>query len=170
MIVRIIIRFCNFIRFKLKRNIHVGRVCLASFYSSIKAQFGGKVKIGTGFHSRRNVTVHADGGEIFIDNNCFINEGCVIVSKEKVSIGENCKFGPGVYIYDHNHGIKDREEYSFSPVSIGNNVWIGANAVILKGSKIGDNCVIGASTVVSGEVKENTIVYNKREMIFKPIE
>lgn len=47
-------------------------------------------------------------------------------------------------------------------VVIGDNVWIGANSVILRGSRIGDNAVIAAGTIVKGTVESNTLVYDKR--------
>ena len=57
------------------------------------------------------------------------------------------------------HGIYDRTDYVASPkeVSIEDNVWIGEKSIILKGTKIGANSIIGAGSVVSGEVPPNTI-------------
>ena len=58
-------------------------------------------------------------------------------------------------IYDHDHifdketGV-DRKKYKVAPVVIGKNCWIGANAVILRGTTIGDNCVVGAGCVLKG--------------------
>lgn len=52
-------------------------------------------------------------------------------------------------------------------VSIGNNVWIGANTVILRDSIIGDNAVIAAGSVVKGNIPPNTVYYLKREENFK---
>ena len=56
--------------------------------------------------------------------------------------------------------------YKASPVSIGNNVWVGANSVILRGVEIGDNCVVAAGTVVTkGSYPANTLIREKRELI-----
>ena len=65
-----------------------------------------------------------------------------------------------------NHDLppNDRELYR-GETYIGNNVWIGENAVILAGSKIGDGCVIGANTVVTKEIPPNSIVVGCNEVI-----
>ena len=52
-----------------------------------------------------------------------------------------------------------------SPVEIGDNVWIGANAVILRGSRIGSDTVIAAGAVVSGEVSPGSLVFDRRETV-----
>lgn len=157
-----------YLRFIFDRNIKIGRRSRISWSVLIKNSQG-DIKLGNYFHAKRNTTIHAVGGSINIDNNCFINESCEIVSMKRILIGKNCKIGPGVYIYDHNHGIFDRENYSKEEIIIGDNVWIGANAVILKGSHIGDNCIIGASSIISGIIEDNCIVHNNNKLIIKSI-
>ena len=77
------------------------------------------------------------------------------------------QFSPNVQIYDHDHdfrvegGVK-AGKYKTAPVEIGNNVWIGANTIILRGTKIGDNAVIGAGCVVKGEVPAGAVLVQKR--------
>ena len=71
-------------------------------------------------------------------------------------------------IYDHDHdfkvhGGKKMEKYKTSPIKIGNNVWIGANVIILRGVTIGDNSVIAAGTIVRENVRENVIYHSKIE-------
>lgn len=96
------------------------------------------------------------------------NHGCMIICHDEVKIGANVQFGPNVLIYDHDHdyriegGIK-KLKYKTEPVVIGNNVWIGANVVILRGTIIGDNCVIGAGSVLKGNFENNKIIVQKRE-------
>ena len=55
------------------------------------------------------------------------------------------------------------------PIKIGNNVWIGANSIILKGVTIGDNSVIAAGTIVREDVDSNTLYYQEREYKAKAI-
>ena len=76
-----------------------------------------------------------DGGEISIGQYSFINKGCFIISRIGIKIGDRCTFGPNVMIYDHNHGIKknQRNNYRCNKIEIGDDVWIGANVIILKG-------------------------------------
>jgi acetyltransferase-like isoleucine patch superfamily enzyme len=108
---------------------------------------------------------------IFVSKNGLISigknsglSGVTLVSWNKIIIGENCGIGGNVSIWDTDfHGInyKDRtcfEKVKTEPVIIGNNVWIGANVIILKGTEIGDNSVIGAGSVVVGsKIRSNEI-------------
>lgn len=99
-------------------------------------------------------------GDIIIGNQCYINSGCVLYSGNgikmgnKVLIAANCTFATG------NHGIKKEQtmlEQDFMAskggIIIENDVWIGANSVILDGSNIGKGCVIGAGSVVKGRLE-----------------
>lgn len=103
-----------------------------------------------------------------IGRNVSVNHNCMIVCHEKIVIGDDVQFSPNVYIYDHDHdykaagGVKSMK-YKSSPVLIGNNVWIGANTVILRGSKIGDNVVIAAGSIVNGEIASDSLFVQKRE-------
>lgn len=68
--------------------------------------------------------------------------------QEKISIGEGTELGPSVYIYDHDYRSGfcsncNEELLKKSPIEIGKNCWIGANTLILRGTKLGDNCVVG---------------------------
>lgn len=127
----------------------------------------GKMRLERAIHTRRNVVIAAmNGGNITIGEKCFFNNGCMIVSKDRITIGERTSFGPNVVVYDHDHSTNRLEEaddcYKTSPVEIGKRVWIGANTVILRGTRIGDNCVIGAGSVIKGVYEPNTIVIQKR--------
>jgi acetyltransferase-like isoleucine patch superfamily enzyme len=85
-----------------------------------------------------------------------------------LKIGSHCSIASGVHIYTHDAvrwavtGIeKDHEKRSHidrAPVTIGNNVFIGANSVVLKGVKIGDNVIIGACTLVNKSIPSNSVV------------
>lgn len=105
-----------------------------------------------------------DGGSLVIGEHCFFNVGCSVTCIESVTIGNGCTFGNNVVIVDHDHDFRNENRGCFvaSPVSIGKNVWIGANTVILRGTKIGDNCVIGAGSVVKGDIPANSIVVQKQ--------
>lgn len=97
--------------------------------------------------------------KIFVGKNCFFNNDCSIAANEMICIGDNNLFGENVKIYDHNHKFdKDSliksQGYSNSSVTIGDNCWIGSNVVILKGTIIENNCVIGAGCIVSGIIPE----------------
>lgn len=108
------------------------------------------------------------GGVLSIGNNVGINSNCVIACHEKISIGNEVGLGPNVCIYDHDHdfrapGGKKAGKFRTKPVVIEDNVWIGANTVILRGSHIGRNAVVGAGSVVSGNIPEDSVFVQKRE-------
>lgn len=112
------------------------------------------------------------GGKICIGERTFINCYADIVCHEMICIGNHCAIGPRVTIYDHDHRFgKDGVEKGFkkTKIVIGDNCWIGANVTILRGTIIGKNCVIGAGCVVKGEIPDNTLVTQSRELILKPI-
>lgn len=101
------------------------------------------------------------GGRVELKGNNYINRNCLIVSKECISIGSGTTVGPGTVIYDHDHNIHTSGDFVSKPVDIGDNVWIGANVVILKGVKIGDGAVVAAGTVVTRDVPPYTKLRNK---------
>lgn len=87
--------------------------------------------------------------------------------QEKISIGEGTELGPSVYIYDHDYRSGfcsncNEELLKKSPIEIGKNCWIGANTLILRGTKLGDNCVVGGS-VLSGIYPDNSLIVQKRQ-------
>lgn len=114
---------------------------------------------------------------LFIGDNCEIGDSVHIVALNNVEIGNNVLIASKVFISDTNHGSysgKNISNHDTPPNSrelvkgetyIGNNVWIGENAVILSGSKIKDGCVIGANTVVSKEIPINSIVVGCNDII-----
>lgn len=99
------------------------------------------------------------GTHIEVGENFYANTGCVMLDVGKITIGDNVFFGPNVSIFTAGHPIHPESrntgyEYGI-PITIGNNVWVGGNCVILPGVKIGDNCVIGAGSVVTKDIPDN---------------
>lgn len=121
------------------------------------------VKIG------KNVTIYPNvmfwgNGEIIIGDNVDIGKDTIIFSKKRVIIGNNVSIAAQCYIIDSNHGTKkdiliqnQPLEYDDNGIVIGNDVWIAAGCKIIKGTKINDGAVIGAMSLVNGEIKNNSI-------------
>lgn len=107
---------------------------------------------------------------LFIGDNCEMGDMTHIVALNSVKIGDNVLIASKCFISDTNHGGYKGDNQStpedapntrplvYGEVRIGNNVWIGENAVVLAGSEIGDGCVIGANSVVKGAFEKNTII------------
>lgn len=137
---------------------------------------GGRVSIGDDLHmvssSRRaGITLFSPcsfttlrDAEILIGDKVALN-GTVITSKKRVTIGDGTMIAPNVIIVDTDfHALWPPDARHISStaeadreVVIGKNVWIGMNCVVLKGTTIGDNSVIGAMSLVSGNIPANVI-------------
>ena len=98
------------------------------------------------------------GSHIEVGKNFFANYNCTIIDVAKVKIGDNCQMAPNVAIYTAGHPVhpvsrNSAYEYGIE-VTIGDNVWIGGNTVILPGVHIGSNTVIGAGSVVTKDIPD----------------
>lgn len=130
-----------------------------------------KVNIGKFVFIRKNASFRIDfDGVLIIGNNVFINDNCNINCVNRITIGKNTKIAPNVCINDHDHNYKKNtsDHLVRGEVTIGDNVWIGSNVVILRNTHIGDNVVVAAGSVVKGTIPPNTIFINKRETELKP--
>ena len=102
------------------------------------------------------------GKNIKLGNNVYMNFNCCFIDDMRVEIGDDVLFGPNVCVCTACHPTDPAErrtgiEFS-KPIKIGNNCWIGANAVICPGVTIGDHSIVGAGCVVTKDVEPCTIV------------
>lgn len=113
------------------------------------------------------------GFNIEVGKNLFTNYNCTILDVAKVKIGDNVLIGPNVSIYTAGHPIhadtrKTVYEYG-APITIGDNVWIGGNSIILPDVTVGSNSVIAAGSVVTKDVPEWTVVAGNPARVIKKI-
>ena len=128
----------------------------------------GTARFGKEQITRGNAVFRVEGGELIIGDKCFFNQNVSITCKKKIVIGDRCQIANNVVIVDHDHaGSENWGSYVETPVTIGNDVWIGANVVIMRGTTIGDKAVIGAGSIVKGEVPAGKVFYQKRETMIK---
>ena len=143
---------------------------------SINAGKNSKLSIGKKVKINRLSTISVlNGGEMLIGDGVGIGSGNSIICHEKIEIGSNTIFGPNVLVYDHDHIYNEKygvnkKEFKTAPIHIGKNCWIGANVVILKGTTIGDGCVVGAGTVLKGEFPDDSLITQKRTTDIRVIE
>lgn len=118
----------------------------------------GKVVVGNGVVFEPNSFLFAsDNGLIKLGNNIYFNRG-IVSSTAKVEIGNNVVISQDALILDHNGFGLDGHPPISEPIKIGNHVWIGTRATVLKGVIIGDNSIVGAGAVVTKDVEPNTLV------------
>ena len=118
--------------------------------------------------------VSVPNGEMKIGRGTYFNANLYMVCRERIEIGSNCMFGPNCTIVDHDHtfsrqGIQ-RDKFNSEPIIIGDNVWCGANVVILKGTTIGEGTIIGAGCVVHGTIPSHGIVTTNRDLQIRAIQ
>ena len=117
----------------------------------------------TGENVHIEAPFHCDYGyNIEVGENFYANYNLIILDVGKVTIGKNAQIAPNVSIYTAGHPIHPESrnsgyEYGIA-VTIGDNVWIGGNAVIMPGVTIGNNVVIGGGSVVTKDIPDNVIV------------
>lgn len=125
----------------------------------------GRLELGEQVHFEPNVWI--TGGpeaRISLGFGTFLNQGVMVSATDRIEIGEHCMFANGCLITDANHRFDDLERpipwqgfTSKGPVTIGDNVWAGANVVITSGVTIGRRTVIGANSVVTSDLPDFAI-------------
>lgn len=124
--------------------------------------------------ARDGLRVNVVGGNITLNGYVFFNSNVSLNCLDQITFGSNCIVGENVKFYDHDH-IFDSQSLFYNSgfktgaISIGNNVWIGAGAIILKGVTIGDNVVIGAGSIVNKDISSNVVYYNKLTPIYRDL-
>ncbi|MEK4967869.1 sugar O-acetyltransferase [Cytobacillus sp. FSL R7-0696] len=112
------------------------------------------------------------GKNIKVGKNVFINSGCRFQDQGGITIGDGVLIGHNVVLATLNHDIDPRKRGTMhpAPITIGNDVWIGANATVVPGVTIGDGAIIAAGAVVTKDVPQNVIVGGVPAKILKKIE
>jgi acetyltransferase-like isoleucine patch superfamily enzyme len=135
------------------------RLMLSGRIKLSQRERGGQIVLGERIKVGKHVKLYLDSRDARIEIGSYsgINRRTEICSQDSVHIGERCAIGWDVCITDTDYhefeGTRRTE-----PVHIGDGVWIGSRALILKGVTIGDGAVIGAGTVVSHDVPARGLV------------
>ncbi len=114
------------------------------------------------------------GYNISVGKNFYSNHNLVILDCAKVSFGDNVFIAPNCGFYTAGHPLEASErnkglEYA-RPITVGDNVWFGANVSVLPGVTIGDNCVIGAGSVVNKDIQANSLAVGNPCKVIRTID
>jgi tetrahydrodipicolinate N-acetyltransferase len=129
--------------------------------SVVRVRKGGRFAVDGIVSLQRGVRVVVDSGELRIGHHTNVNGLTKILVAESVHIGSGCTISWDVQIMDNDfHAITagGRTGPSTAPVLIGDRVWVGTRALILKGVEVGEGSVVAASAVVTRDVPPGTIV------------
>ena len=168
------IKFILLKAFHWKR-FQFGLINVCSPMSEVDISRKGTLIIGEKFRMRSNCHLRVRGkASVTIGKNVTWNYGCMVVGHEQIEIGDNVQFGPNVLVYDHDHDFRvegglNNSDFVTKPVKIGNNVWIGANVVILRGTQIEDGCVVASGSVLNGTYETGQVIVQKRHTSTMPI-
>ena len=185
MFIRTIFLYLNFLRYKFlyRKNIWF-RV-----FAVIYAEKGASITFCK--EGRAHIFSHPSSNMIGLSQRCFIvarsggkiefgshvcMSGCTLYSVDSITIGQYTDIGSGCKIFDtdfhplsysHRFPKEQKDKIKHRPILIGNGCFIGANSIILKGTKLGDNVVVGAGSVVSGTFPDNVIIAGNPARIIK---
>lgn len=132
----------------------------------------GKMKIGKNVTFQRNVSLTSVGGLLDIGSDVSFNRNCIAVCRKEITIKDHVIFGPNVIIYDYDHNFSDEgilPGFKHGSIIIEEGCWIAANVTILRNTHIGEGCVIGAGTIVQGDIPPHSLVTSDRKLNIAPI-
>jgi len=113
---------------------------------------------------------------VSIGDRCIIGRGSHLIGHWSIVLGDDIQTGPYVYITDQNHGYTDPttpvggQATVERAVHIGSGSWLGANVVILPGTELGRNCVVGAGAVVRGSFPDHSVIAGVPAKIVRALE
>ncbi len=188
-------------RLKLYLYLSVGIELIRGFISflflkllgvSVRVKGGLRVSSGTGFkvysknaklyfgkknYIRKNCSIIVgESGMLKIGDRFFMNNCSSINCLSNIEIGEDCLFGEGVKLYDHNYDYRSKELVPLNKrghvkgnIIIGNNCWLGSNTIILMNVQVGNNVIIGANNIIYKDIPDDTVVLAKQYPVLRSI-
>lgn len=164
--------FLKFMKVKYKKGLQLKGVPLIFNKKGAKMEFGENVVIKSSFlsnlvglYQRTIIVTRTQEALIKIGNNVGIS-GATIYARSRIEIGDNTCIGGNTKILDNDfHPLEVearnadiKEKIGTKSVLIGKNCFIGCNALILKGTELGDGCIVGAGAVVSGKFEAHSVI------------
>ncbi|OZT11317.1 transferase [Priestia aryabhattai] len=169
--------------------IEYGKSLLLKGVPVIFNKKGATLKIGTnvtikssflsnlvGLYQRTIIVTRTSDAEIHIGDNVGMS-GVTIYARKSIKIGKNTFIGGNAKILDNDfhpleveaRNIDDKNKIGTRPVVIGESCFIGCNSLILKGTILGNGCVVGAGAVVSGTFEDNSVIAGNPARVIKKL-
>jgi len=111
----------------------------------------------------------SDLNNVVIGDNVFINSGTLFMATGGITIEDNTILAANVQLITNNHDLSQHNIISCKPVHLKKNCWIGAGVTILPGVTIGENSVIGAGSVVTKDIEDNTVAVGSPAKVIKKL-
>lgn len=152
----------SYIRLKGTQIDHSSTICKFTINWPHQLSIGRNCRLESGIIFKYD-SICKPGPNIVIGDNVFIGNRCEFNITEKISIGSNSLISAGCKFIDHDHGVTEidvnirNQDIKSEGILIEENVWIGANCVILKGVRIANGSVVGAGSVVTKSIASNEI-------------
>jgi acetyltransferase-like isoleucine patch superfamily enzyme len=144
------------------RGVHVGVVGCDGHLPILYNR--GKVTIGKRFVMRSRIVpseigAALPGSELKVGDRVFVNHGATVIANCYIEIGDDTLIGEFTALYDTNHHpVDSAHPQKYEPIIVGSNVWLGRGVIVLPGSKIGNNSVVAAGSVVRGNIPADVLV------------
>jgi acetyltransferase-like isoleucine patch superfamily enzyme len=138
------------------------------FGAHVTVEVDGRLELGRNVHlDDSSAIIVAAGARVAIGDDFYLGRASVVAAEDSVEIGSSCMIGEHVSIRDSDHRLPSRDRRAeregrlaprTSPIVIGNEVWVGAGARVLRGVHIASGAVVGANAVVREDVPPNVLV------------
>ncbi|TMK98599.1 MAG: acyltransferase [Actinobacteria bacterium] len=138
----------------------------------------GRLEVGAGTLLEPDVWITAPGeARVRVGAGTFLNLGVMVAAERLVEIGDHCMLANGCFVSDSSHRYEDLEQpitwqgfHSKGPTRIGDNCWLGAHTVVTSGVTIGERCVVGANSVVTADIEPFSVAAGAPARVIRRIE
>src|SRR3954447_16676431 len=160
---RLIVRL-GFVKLRLRSRLRLDGIAFVGPGCSLEVGPNATLELGRWSWVGHGCKIRSHEGTVSIGAKTVVGQECTISSYQHVSIGRECVIADRVMLIDFDHGMVEvdrpvRQQGSYKrDVRVGNNVWIGYAACILRGVTVGDNAVIGTGAIVTKDVPANAVV------------
>jgi acetyltransferase-like isoleucine patch superfamily enzyme len=151
------------LKLRLRGRLHTDGMCFVGPGVQLEVGPGARLVLGRWSWIGHGCKIRVHEGEVRIGAKTVMGQECTISAYQHVAIGRECVIADKVMLIDFDHGIVEVERpirlqgiYK-RDVNVGHNCWIGYGACLLRGVTVGNNAVVGTSSVVTGDVPENAV-------------